>query len=180
MPDLQSELAKITLPQHFDDEDYTVATHIPQPTDTTEPTSKREMVWQYIRKHPMSTTSEIGNALDMEGAVVSNAVFVMFDKGLITRKEYNGAYQYTTAVDAYPRFDRRAHGKALQLSGKLRYYGKDKTKPKQTKKQANKEKAAPQQLVPQHFDVDQILSVLSVVQARQLLNSLKILFGDIK
>jgi hypothetical protein len=167
MPDLQSELTKALAKSNFDDEPGG-----PTPPTFTAAKSKREELWEVIRDNPMISANELADKAGVGRQFAASAINGMYIKSLLTRTQINGLYRYTSTVDTYPRFDHQAHGVKLAELSKMR-------KPKKKVVVVKRKPAQPTPAVDpiSEFNADVILGSITVVQARQLLDKLKVLFG---
>ena len=170
MPDLQSELAKVLTQKQFDDEPGAPVVQVDKKI------SRRETIWNYVRDNPASTATEVGNALNIDATQVATELLRLEDKGIVDRAQSSSGRVIFAAVGSeYPRFDRSAHMKAMLAKSKVAKAAKAKSvkkpKPKPIKWVDDKPAAPPK------FDADAILSNLNVLQARELMDKLRKLFG---
>ena len=184
MPDLQSELNKILTQKQFDDDDgaqppAVVAT---SPKELAEP-SLRERAWQFVKDSPGATVGQIAEALGTTTPSIAGGLHKMVVRGDLrrSRADDGAGYQYFVNSAEYvvmsvedrvasmmrARAARRAQGETKTK----RVVKKPKTRPI---KWVEDKPVAP---APKAFDADAILSGLNVLQARELMDKLKKLFG---
>lgn len=188
MPDLKSELMKLNNLK-FDDADDEPTP--PTPLVVDDATSERERVWNYIKANPMSSVNGVAAGLNISNAHAASQIFALHNKAIIARGKIGDMYHYQVVVDSYPRFDRKAHGEKIgkAAAGRPRVAHKPNSrKHKQVKKINDKqvkmlEAEMPTGVAPlpsgMRFQatVDQLLDTMSIVQARDLYDALKKIFG---
>lgn len=185
MPDLKSELMKLSNLK-FDDADDEPTP--PTPVVVDDATSERERVWNYIKANPMSSANGVAAGLNISNAHAASQIFALHNKAIIARGKIGDMYHYQVTVDSYPRFDRKAHGEKISKAAAGRARGAYKVDPLKHKKINDKqvkmlEAEMPTGVVPlpsgMRFQatVDQLLDTMSIVQARELYDALKKIFG---
>lgn len=167
MPDLQSELNKLLTQQQFDDD----ADRQP----AKEPASARERAWHFIKANPGATVGEIATAVGMSASGIAGGLHKMVARGDLrrTRADDGTGFRYHTASDAYV---------VMSLEDRVASMQKARAEmAKKRKSAAKKPKAAStpksEPAVTQQFDADAILVNLNVLQARELMDKLRKLFG---
>lgn len=191
MSDLKSELMKLSNLKFDDEGEPETPTVVEQPTMTH--TSERERVWNYIKTHPQTSANAIALGLGISKAHSASQVFALFKRGIVTRSTVDDTYAFTAVGEAYPRFDPVAHGKIIgaasagrpRVSKKAR--GAYKVDPLKHKRNAEQAKLLEAELptgvspLPPglrfHATFDQLLDTMSVLQARELYDKLKTIFG---
>lgn len=175
MPDMQSELTKVLTQAHFDDEPN-------EPAPTPGRKFLKGKIFDYIKTNPVSSYTEIANGIGCEDlAKVASNLKLMVDERILVRSKPNGVYCYTTAVNEYQEFDRMTSlKKAIEARvNKAKVRQANKRFSPVTKATAPRKPA----VVPLPDNtkfvatVPQLLSTLSVVQARELYDELKKIFG---
>lgn len=175
MPDMQSELTKVLTQAHFDDEPN-------EPAPTANRKFIKGKIFDYVKANPVSSYTEIAEGLGCQDlARVASTLKSMIDEKILVRSKPNGIYCYTTAVNEYTEFDRMT---SLQKAIEARV---NKIKTKQAKKRLAPVTKATAPRKPASVPlpnntkfvatVPQLLSTLSVVQARELYDELKKIFG---
>lgn len=172
MGTLQTELANLK----FDDDDDPTPENI---VVTPEPESKTQarIIWDWLVDHPSSTAREVAEGTGIAFASGHRVLSVLFAKGNLSRAQHNGLYAYTTVGTAYPVITRE---EALQRAWAARRAAGAKKKHKASRiAKAPSAKVVPiKPEAPKASGVESILNSLNVVQARELLNRLKQLFGE--
>lgn len=148
-----------------------------QPASQHENFSRRLFDW--LRQHPSSTPYEIALALGVDSMAVSQVLYNLRRREIVDRKHYGNAYHYSCAVPEYPA---SKHSEALQKAwARRRELGAQRraakaagVEPPPTPKRAAPQ--APTPLVGQPLDIDQLLSSLSITQARALYDRLVKIF----
>lgn len=185
MGTLQDELKKITSLDSLsfdDDPSQPAATHV----DTNKPhigvssavargeqKSKTQLIWEWFKENPSSTTKEAASTLSVSVSVISTAVFRLRERGLLARSSHGEISTYHVTVDEYP---------ALTLQDRLRNMttGK-KNAPKRAPKAKQKGKSA-DKVVPKdpprrsEFSVEAFINELNIHQARAVYDALKKVF----
>ncbi len=178
MPDLQSELSKLLNQKQFDDEPGA-----PVIQTITADGNSNHRIFEYVVKNPAATALQIANALGKHQNNVSTVLKSFTDKGLMRRaKPHMGSFEYTATVDKYPAFDRVAHIKNNMAIARKKAAEARKAAPPKKKVVVVKRKPEPAQPAPQpaaKLEVDTILESINIIQARELLNKLNILFGKL-
>ena len=187
MPDLKSELMKLNNLK-FDDGDEAPEVTVVSETQAEQSGSApiTERVWNYLKAHPVSGGAAISKALGLSSQTVASSLYTLFQRNLVIRTTINSLFHYTTIGDTYPPFDRIEHGRMIGKQATGRPRGSYKVDPlKHKKNKAKKVEDAEQAtgVVPlppgMRFQatVDQLLDTMSVMQARELYDALKKIFG---
>lgn len=176
MGTLQSELSKIgTLDNlKFDDD----------PQDRAEPAvvveeegkSQRRLIWEWLKDHPGSTNRQIAEGSGQTKKFVATAMHHFHRKGVVSRKMIGDLYHFTATTDKYPAMSNAERARVMLAARKYN----SKTKPKAAKKARVTQDApvsTPQAPLPVVNSIDDILNHLSVVQARELYDKLRKIFG---
>jgi hypothetical protein len=181
MPDMKTELMKLNNLKFDDAEDE------PTMAVVDDATSERERVWNYIKANPMSSANDVAAALGVSAAHAASQIFALHNKAILARGLIGNVYHYQVVGDSYPRFDRQAHGK--KVGAMLR--GKPKMRKLKAKAQAavnDKQVKMLEAEMPTgvaslpsgmrfQATVSQLLDTMSIVQARELYDELKKIFG---
>ena len=157
MPDLRTELMKLENLK-FDDD---VQPNTQEVIVTTENTSMMYQIWEHIYKHPNSTYRDVCKALNQSQSDVSTRLTQMYNAGKVTRHRTDGIYLWSTTSDSYERKAPKPYKKR---------------KAKLVAKVAKPVPAAPPKSLTK-YDVNDLLSTMSIVEARALYDRLKELFG---
>lgn len=181
MPDLQSELNKILAAGQFDDDEgkkpATVVTDSPKGLAAdAEDGNLRQRAWRYIKDNPGSTVRDIASALNTSTPNIAGGLHKMYTRGNLSRVHHSdgSGYHYSAVGDSY---DVLSVQDRVLLMQKARWNNLNKAKdvkqpkPKPIKWVEDKPKA------PAAFDADAILANLNVLQARELMDKLRKLFG---
>lgn len=187
MPDLQSELSKVLTQAKFDDDEGGV----PETTLLDNTLSTSERFWNWIKANPGTSIVEAEAALDVNN--LSAYVKNIMRRGLITRTKTPGQrYQYYVSADKYTAMspqeaivlahEARAASAAAKRAKAKRKPRKDKgvPRPHLHKAMTNGDvviQRAAAKINDRAFNADEILSGLNVLQARELMDKLKKLFG---
>lgn len=179
MPDLQSELNKILTQREFDDDEDTkqapvIATSSKELGETTKGGSLRARAWHYIKDHPNCTLGEVSAALGVTTPILAGGLHKMALRGNLTRvrNDAGEGFRYTALGDAYVVMTMEARVANMQKARAVMLANRAK-KPSTKSKEPTKP-AAP---APKAFDADAILAELNVLQARELMDKLRKLFG---
>lgn len=159
MPDLKTELMKLDNLK-FDDDTQTQEVIVQ--TTHAQPTSMMETIWEYVKANPANSYREICEALGQSQSDVSTRLTQMYHSGKLARRSENGLYQWYATGDDYTK-----HVRGLKTDTRK-------------SKVAKKVKAAPPRVetkYPTKYDVNELLSTMSIVEARALYDKLKELFG---
>lgn len=188
MPDLQSELSKVLTQANFDDE----------PDNDAAPaavnTNRRHLVWEHLRKHPMSDSAEVAGALGITSNEASTVLAQLHSLGEVSRSqnERTGRFMYTTTattrnvLSAAEKIARL--NAARKAAAERRRAALEGSPPSTTKKRGRPRKSAvaatknpspalAQSATKKSFNADEILAGLNVLQARELMDKLRKLFG---
>jgi phage major head subunit gpT-like protein len=204
MPDLQSELNKV-LSQALQGADFDddAGSHAPATViessglDESVTNSTRYRFWQWVKENPNSTITEaevaLGRIAGVDGTKLnlSAQVTAMLKRGVLERsKNSYGVYCYRAVGETYKymtvpeRLKMAREAKAVIDSKRATRSDAGKTRRPYKKRIAVKpavavqpKAAAPAAPVAKFFDVDEIISNLNVLQAKQLLTKLKEVFG---
>jgi len=165
MADLKTELMKLNELKFDDDVESTEQVSIV----LTSEKPVVEKIWDYVKVHPWATAREVIDNLDVidpniDERTVGTRLVQLHNAGRLKRDSRNGTHTYAVYGDTYKRY------------GKIK--GRPKKVGKTTKLKAVnlKTSAAAQLEFSTKLDIDELLSTLSVVEARALLNKLKELF----
>lgn len=162
MPDLRTELMKLENLKFDDDAQPNTQEVIVTQADKT---NMNHAIWQYIYKNPKSSYREVMKALNYGQSDVSTRLTQMYHAGRFTRERNDdGLYAWSTATDSYDR----------KIS---KPYKKRKTKPVAKVSNVSKPVPAAQPKSITKYDVNDLLSTMSIVEARALYDRLKELFG---
>lgn len=183
MPDLKSELMKLNNLK-FDDADDEPT----PPVVVDDAPTERERVWNYIKANPMASVNGVAAGLGIKVSSAASQICALHDKAIVARGKIGDAYHYQVIGDTYPRFDHKAHGQKLRTIMTGRKLPRKTTK-RVLVKRANDEQVKmleaemPTGVAPlpsgMRFQatVDQLLDTMSIVQARDLYDALKKIFG---
>lgn len=188
MPDLQSELNKILTQAQFDDDadkkPPVVVTTPKEVVETTEPSS-RERAWRFVKDNPGVTVGQIAEAIGSTSQSIAGGLHKMVLRGDLTRERSDdgSGFRYYAATESYEVMSMEDRVASMMRARAARK-GKPGPKPKAKRsvkkakpspiKRADEKSTAP---APQAFDADAILAGLNVLQARELMDKLKQLFG---
>lgn len=185
MPDLQTEIFKKVLPNMNnlkfddmpDDEPEIVVATTPQKTNVT------KAIWEYVKLHPHVPLGTINKAFPGLGKTgVATRLSQMKNRGNIVATPSASGYRYSVASDTY-----KALTKEESLKKAAEAYKKHQ-QAKQAKAAKAEAKAAKVILVKQPASVAPpeiparkstaaLLDTLSIVQARELYDELRKIFG---
>ena len=188
MPDLQSELNKILNQAQFDDDadkkPPVVVTTPKEVVETTEPSS-RERAWRFVKDNPGVTVGQIAEAIGSTSQSIAGGLHKMVLRGDLTRERADdgSGFRYYAATESYEVMSMEDRVASMMRARAARK-GKPGPKPK-AKRSVKKAKPSPIKWAdekptapaPQAFDADAILAGLNVLQARELMDKLKQLFG---
>jgi len=158
MPDLRTELMKLENLK-FDD-DVQTEEQIVNPTNT----SLMATIWQYVHNHPRCTYVEVMKGLGTGQSDTSTRLTQMYNAGKLNRDDSTQPYKWFTTSDSYERKVPKRYKKRV-------------AKPvvKKVKVTQPTPGAAPKSLTK--YDVNELLSTMSIIEARALYDKLKELFG---
>lgn len=172
MPSLQQELADKLKSLKFDDEEDT------PPTNNSAPEmNMTHKTFHFFRLNPMSTVTDASEAVGLPAARVAALALQLTERKLLSRtKVGQEPYRYTAIADSMPDpvVVRKA---ALIKAHAMRKANAQARRDKKTKPKATKHTKQHDQVAASSFDVDQLVSGLSVVQARALFDKLREIFG---
>lgn len=173
MGTLQAELKKITSLDSlkFDDDPQ----DSPAPTVVADEGRKpqRKVIWEWLHAHPGATNGQIARATGMAGKFVATALNHFHHRGAVSREMVDGVYLFTTATDTYPAMSNAERAQVMLAARK--HLGKNRGKAKVVKQERAKPTAPPP--LPVLNSIDDIINHLSVVQARELYDKLRKIFG---
>ena len=161
MADLRTELMKL---ENLKFDDDVQSTEEVAYTTTSPNVSVMEQIWQYVQQNPNCSYTEVVKGVGHTQADVSTRLTQMYNAGKLGR---NDTKPYTWFV---------THGKYERKKPKP--YKKRKTKPvaQAQAKVAKPVPAAAPKLQPK-YDVNDLLSTMSIIEARAMYDRLKQLFG---
>lgn len=157
MPDLRTELMKLENLK-FDDDVQTEE----QIVDETN-TSMMATIWQYVHDHPKCTYRDVMKGLNTGQSDTSTRLTQMYNAGKLDRDDSVLPFRWFTTSDVY--------GRKIP-----KQYKKRKAKAKPVAKVVQKTPAAAPKS-PSKYDVNDLLSTMSIVEARAMYDRLKELFG---
>lgn len=185
MPDLQTEIFKKVLPNmnnlKFDDpgeEQEVIVETAPQTTNIT------KSLWEYIKAHPNQTLAPIVKAFpNLERTGISTRLTQMRKRGNLIATPSNQGFLYSVSSDTYSALSnaeaiekaneaRRAKLKQREIRAKIKA-----AKSKAMKPTAPAPKAVARPEVTPRTSVASLLDTMSIVQARELYDQLKKIFG---
>lgn len=158
MPDLRTELMKLENLKFDDDAQPNTQEVIVTTANTT---SMMYQIWEYVYKHPNSTYRDVCKALNQSQSDISTRLTQMYNAGKVTRHRTDGLYLWSTTSDSYERKTPKLYKKRKVKSVAKVVKPVPAAKPKSTTK----------------YDVNDLLSTMSIVEARALYDRLKELFG---
>ena len=165
MPDLKTELMKLDNLK-FDDDAQPQTQEVIVHTTDDKPTSLMEVIWQHIKANPAANYKEICKAIGKSQSDVSTRLTQMYHSGKLTRNAKDGIYQWYVAGDNYNK-----HVRGLKTDvRKSKVARKVKTTPKAKAPRVEAK-------YPTKYDANELLSTMSIVEARALYDKLKELFG---
>lgn len=185
MGTLQDELKKITSLDSLsfdDDPSQPAAAHV----ETSKPRlgvlsevargeqkSKTQLIWEWFKENPSSTTKEAATALAIGVNAISTTVFKLRERGLLARSSHGEINTYHVTVDEYP---------AFTLQDRLRNMATGrKNVPKRIPKVKQKSKPASKVALKDspkrsEFLVETFINDLNIYQARAVYDALKKIF----
>lgn len=195
MPDLQSELNKVLTQAQFDDEPAQASTYTAPEPDNKK--SKLQRAWECLREHPMSDAVEVSNLTGVDAEEASTMLSSMYKRGELSRSYNERTKRYMYSALHTTRDFTGSNLAALELARKARsakaaerreilhkaaQYQKPKKRKVRSDKGTTRAAVVPPAVTapppsPTAFNVDEIISNLNVLQAKQLLTKLKEVFG---
>jgi len=125
-------------------------------------TSMMATIWQYVHDHPKCTYRDVMKGLNTGQSDTSTRLTQMYNAGKLDRDDSVLPYRWFTTSDVYERKTPKP-------------YKKRKTKPVAKVVQKTPAAAAPK--LPSKCDVNDLLSMMSIIEARAMYDRLKELFG---
>lgn len=182
MPDIQTEIFTKVLPKmqlnnlNFDDDVGTQQTVTVETSD--KPISVMQQLWEFVHVNPGLTSAQISKQMGMgdQPGISTRLNQLLKANKLMRTKKPDESYRWFSIGDTYPRMDKSA---SLALAVKARQE-KLERKAKAKAKKAAKAEAIPQvnvRVPPNAWDVDAMLSRMSITQARGMYDALKKIFG---
>lgn len=181
MPDIQTEIFTKVLPKmqlnnlNFDDDVGTQQTVTVETSDKS--LSVMQQIWEFVHVNPGLTAGQISKQMDGQThtGISTRLNQLLKANKLMRTKKPDESYRWFSIGDTYPRMDKSA---SLALAVKARQEKmarKAKAKAKKVAKAAAPQAAAP---APTNtWDVDAMLSRMSITQARGMYDALKKIFG---
>ena len=181
MPDIQTEIFTKVLPKmqlnnlNFDDDVGTQQTVTVETSDKS--LSVMQQIWEFVSVNPGLTAGEIYKRMDGQThtGISTRLNQLLKANKLMRTKKPDESYRWFSIGDTYPSMDKRA---SLALAVKARQEKlarKAKAKAKKVAKAVAPQAAAP---TPTNtWDVDAMLSKMSITQARGMYDALKKIFG---
>lgn len=186
MPDLQSELAKALAQAQFDDDAGAKPAVVVDSTESSDQ-SMRARAWRFIKDNPGVAVGQIAAALGTTTPNIAGGLHKMVLRGNLrrTRAEDGSGFHYFTTADEYVVMtveERIASMHKARAASRSKPGPKPKPKTKRPSKRFKPIAERKQELLaaapaPKPFNVDEILSGLNVLQAKELLRKLHELFG---
>ncbi len=185
MPDLQTEIFKKVLPNmsnlKFDDpggeQEVIVET-------ASQNTSVAKSIWEYVKAHPNQTLAPIVKAFpDIERTGISTRLTQMRKRGNIIATPSAKGFLYSVSSDTYSALSRtEALAKAQEARQAKRKQRQIRAHVKAAKSKAMKPTAPAPKAVARpeatpRTSVASLLDTMSIVQARELYDQLKKIFG---
>lgn len=161
MPDLRTELMKL---ENLKFDDDVQSTEEVVYTTISPNVSMMQQIWQYVQQNPNCSYTEVVKGIGGTRSDVSTRLTQMYNAGKLSRNNTTPYTWYTT----HDTYERKTH----------KAYKKRKAKPV-AKAQAKVAKAVPA-AVPKlqtKYDVNDLLSTMSIIEARAMYDRLKELFG---
>ena len=159
MPDLRTELMKLENLK-FDDDAQPNTQEVLVTTALSPNVSMMEQIWQYVHQNPNSTYTQVMKGIGEDQSDVSTRLTQLFNAGKLGRSE-TSPYQWFAIHNSYERKAPKPYKK------------------RKVKKEAKVVKQVltvpPKPLTK--YDVNDLLSTMSIVEARALYDRLKELFG---
>lgn len=182
MPDIQTEIFTKVLPKMklndltFDDDVGTQQTVTVETSDKS--LSVMQQIWEFIHAHPGLTGGQIYKQMDgnTQAGISTRLNQLLKANKLMRTKKPDESYRWFSIGDSYPRMDK---SDSLVLAVKARKE-KLERKAKAKAKRLAKVDATPQlnvRVPPNAWDVDAMLSRMSITQARGMYDALKKIFG---
>jgi predicted transcriptional regulator len=182
MPDIQTEIFTKVLPKMklndltFDDDVGTQQTVTVETSDKS--LSVMQQIWEFIHVNPGLTASEIYKQMDWQTytGISTRLNQLLKVNKLMRTKKPDESYRWFSIGDSYPIMDKRT---SLALAVKARQE-KLARKAKAKAKRVAKADATPQVDVrapTNTWDIDMMLSKMSITQARGMYDALKKIFG---
>lgn len=182
MPDIQTEIFTKVLPKmqlnnlNFDDDVGTQQTITVETSDKS--LSVMQQIWEFVHVNPGLTAGQISKQMDGQThtGISTRLNQLLKANKLMRTKKPDESYRWFSIGDTYPRMDKSA---SLALAVKARQE-KLERKAKAKAKKAAKAEATPQvnvRVPPNAWDVDAMLSRMSITQARGMYDALKKIFG---
>jgi len=128
---------------------------------TTTNTSLMAKIWQYVHDHPKCTYTEVMKGLGTGQSDTSTRLTQMYNAGKLGRDDSALPYRWFTLTDSYERKIPKPYKKK---------------KAKAVVKVVQKVPAAVPKSVTK-YDVNDLLSTMSIIEARAMYDRLKELFG---
>ena len=178
MPDLKSEIQTKLANLKFDDGDEEAETQ-----GTNDEPNMTHRVFMFFRSNPMSTMRECMESLGLTESQASTRASQLFTRKALTRSKVgDGPFRYTAAIDALPSREEAVRA-ALIKAHAARKTKAARRRNAEAARAAKAAKAAKRESESQTVAItpeaiDELLTQLNVVQARELLNKLKALFGE--
>ncbi len=181
MPDIQTEIFTKVLPKmqlnnlNFDDDVGTQQTVTVETSDKS--LSVMQQIWEFVHVNPGLTAGQISKQMDGQThtGISTRLNQLLKANKLMRTKKPDESYRWFSIGDTYPRMDKSA---SLALAVKARQEKlarKAKAKAKKVAKAVAPQAAAP---TPTNtWDVDAMLSKMSITQARGMYDALKKIFG---
>ena len=162
MPDLRTELMKLENLK-FDDDAQPNTQEVLVTTAIDPTASMMEQIWQYVHQNPNSTYTQVMKGIGEGQSDVSTRLTQMYYAGKLGRSE-TSPYQWFAVHDTYERKSSKP-------------YKKRKVKSAKPVAKVGKPVPAAQPKSLTKYDVNDLLSTMSIVEARALYDRLKELFG---
>ena len=179
MPDIQTEIFTKVLPKmqlnnlNFDDDVGTQQTVTVETSDKS--LSVMQQIWEFVHVNPGLTAGQISKQMDGQThtGISTRLNQLLKANKLMRTKKPDESYRWFSIGDTYPSMDKRA---SLALAVKARQEKlARKAKAKKVAKAVAPQAAAP---TPTNtWDVDAMLSKMSITQARGMYDALKKIFG---
>lgn len=171
MPDLKSELQKLENLRFDDGDEDAPPTNIEALT-----MNMTHKTFHYYRLNPMSTVTECAEALGLPASRVAALALQLTGRKLLSRtKTGQEPYRYTAIATEMPN-PVEVRKAALIKAHAARKANAQVRRQKKTKP-AHKPEVSTKLVKPPSFNADEIVGGLSVVQARELFDKLRVIFG---
>lgn len=182
MGSLQEELKKLPSLDNMTFDDDLHATHEvlhETPPAGSYPKTKRQIWWEWLKANPAKSAVELAAAHGGKPVDASTVLAAFCSRGIATRARVDGIYLYRTLGDTYPEYTLEMRRQHLQQGRKTMAVVAKQTQPRRSYTRRAKPAAPPQAELsaPKSTDATTILNGLSVLQARELYDRLKQLFG---